>query len=254
MSLNLRYPNITGFTEKEQLAQIKSFLHQLVNELNFAPIGDSSGQSASYEVQGGTVSYYELQSLIVQQIQKMDSNFAQLSTKLENDVDGYVDTAVGEALQEAKESGEFDGPKGDDGKDGEPGVTRTLLWENASPDSAFAAQSIAVATGDYDSFEFVCYIDSYNFGNVHSQIVTPYRGDDGLIVPYSGTHVLESMNYARRLVTISEDAITFADGQGNNNGTWGVGNRRIVPVQIYGIKATPNTILYGGSDTTTGGT
>ena len=220
MSLNLRYPNITGFTEKEQLAQIKSFLHQLVNELNFAPIGDSSGQSASYEVQGGTVSYYELQSLIVQQIQKMDSNFAQLSTKLESDVD--------KALEQA-------------------GVTRTLLWENASPYSAFAAQSIAVATGDYDSFEFVCYIDSYNFGNVHSQIVTPYRGNDGLIVPSSGTHVLESMNSTRRLVTISEDAITFEDGQKNANGTWSTRNYGIVPVQIYGI-------LFGGPDTTTGGT
>lgn len=31
----LRYPNITGATQAEQLAQIKSYLHQLVRELNW---------------------------------------------------------------------------------------------------------------------------------------------------------------------------------------------------------------------------
>lgn len=34
--INIRMPNITGKTETEQLQQIKSFLHQLVNELNWA--------------------------------------------------------------------------------------------------------------------------------------------------------------------------------------------------------------------------
>lgn len=33
---NIRYPNITGKTEAEQLAQIKSFLIQLVDQLNWA--------------------------------------------------------------------------------------------------------------------------------------------------------------------------------------------------------------------------
>ena len=32
MSMNLRYPKITGPTEKEQLAQIKSYLHQFVEQ------------------------------------------------------------------------------------------------------------------------------------------------------------------------------------------------------------------------------
>jgi hypothetical protein len=35
MSINFRYPNITGRTEREQLAQIGSFLRQLVDQLNF---------------------------------------------------------------------------------------------------------------------------------------------------------------------------------------------------------------------------
>lgn len=36
MSMNFRYPNITGSTEKEQIAQIKSYLHQLADQLNYA--------------------------------------------------------------------------------------------------------------------------------------------------------------------------------------------------------------------------
>lgn len=33
---NIRYPNITGKTEAEQLAQMKSYLIQLVDQLNWA--------------------------------------------------------------------------------------------------------------------------------------------------------------------------------------------------------------------------
>lgn len=34
--INLRLPNITAATEREQILQIKSYLHQLVGELNWA--------------------------------------------------------------------------------------------------------------------------------------------------------------------------------------------------------------------------
>ena len=46
---NFRYPNITGRTEKEQLAQIKSFLHQLVDQLNFSHQNDSGGQTGTVQ-------------------------------------------------------------------------------------------------------------------------------------------------------------------------------------------------------------
>lgn len=36
MSVDLRYPNITGKTEAEQLTQVKSYLHQLVDQLTWA--------------------------------------------------------------------------------------------------------------------------------------------------------------------------------------------------------------------------
>ncbi len=106
MSVNIRYPNITARTEREQIAQIKSYLHQLVEQLNYAlpnlGTGDGSTQStetkstSTYEVQGGELSYYELRSLIIQELQEIDTKFDQLSEKLSDDVDGAVDTALEE--------------------------------------------------------------------------------------------------------------------------------------------------------------
>ena len=46
---DLRYPNITGSTEKEQLIQVKGYLHQLVDQLNWA-------LSTVETAQGGNVS------------------------------------------------------------------------------------------------------------------------------------------------------------------------------------------------------
>lgn len=36
MSINFRYPNITASLEKEQITQVKAYLHQLVDQLNYA--------------------------------------------------------------------------------------------------------------------------------------------------------------------------------------------------------------------------
>ena len=113
MSVNIRYPNITAMKEKEQIAQIKSYLHQLVNQLNneLPNLGTGAGSTQttetksaqSYEVQGGEVSYYELRSLIVQELQKVERMIAE--------------------LEQAKENGEFDGQDGAPGKDGQDGHT-----------------------------------------------------------------------------------------------------------------------------------
>ena len=115
MSVNIRYPSITGATEKEQITQIKSYLHQLVEHLNIAlpnigtgEVKEQSSASKSVEVQGGEMSYYELRSLIIQDMQKVEALFDQLTKKVYSD----VDTAVTTSLQEAKDSGEFDGPQG----------------------------------------------------------------------------------------------------------------------------------------------
>lgn len=47
MSVNLRYPNITGKTEAEQMVQVRSYLHQLVEQLNWALNTAESYQSGN---------------------------------------------------------------------------------------------------------------------------------------------------------------------------------------------------------------
>lgn len=80
MSVNIRYPNITSSNEREQIAQIKSYLHQLVDQLNYAlPTLGSSG--ATYQVQGEEMSYYDLRSLIIQQLQEVQKAVDDLSKK-----------------------------------------------------------------------------------------------------------------------------------------------------------------------------
>ena len=106
MSVNIRYPNITGRSEKEQLAQVKSYLHQLVEQLNYAlptlGAGEGATQTAStFTVQGSEMSYYELRTLIIQELQEVE----QLFNELEADI------------LRAKENGEFDGYTPVKGKD-----------------------------------------------------------------------------------------------------------------------------------------
>lgn len=80
MSESIRYPNINGASETEQLTQIKSYLYQLVEHLNYLlpTLGSGDGgqtqQSttpSTVEVQGSSVSYYELRSLIIRDLEQL---------------------------------------------------------------------------------------------------------------------------------------------------------------------------------------
>ena len=72
--INIRLPNITAPTEREQLIQVKSYLHQLVQELNWALTSIESGSSTNAvakQASNGvtkeemTTSFNELKSLII---------------------------------------------------------------------------------------------------------------------------------------------------------------------------------------------
>lgn len=72
MSINFRYPNITGISEKEQLAQIKSYLHQLVEQLNYAFSTIGEDTAITSDGQDGGQSYDELKNLVMQEIQRIN--------------------------------------------------------------------------------------------------------------------------------------------------------------------------------------
>ena len=73
--INIRLPTITATTEREQLIQVKSYLHQLVSELNWALTSVESGNNAQVQnktASGNAVtkdelstSFNELKSLII---------------------------------------------------------------------------------------------------------------------------------------------------------------------------------------------
>jgi hypothetical protein len=124
--VNLRYPNITGPSDKEQLTQIKGYLYQLVNDLNYSlsVISDGAdGKTAStkatgasqYEGNAGEVQYSDLRALLAQELQRAENLLNQIETDLAN--------------------GKFNGPQGpqgepgEKGEQGEPGVSVTHSWE-----------------------------------------------------------------------------------------------------------------------------
>ena len=117
MSINIRYPNITGLSEKEQIAQIKSYLHQLVEQLNYVfPKLDSGAAATStdtYEVQGGEVSYYDLKSLVLQELQTVRNLFDELSAGIEgkyisiDELDNIADQVMGRVSFSIDENGDL---------------------------------------------------------------------------------------------------------------------------------------------------
>lgn len=148
MNLNIRYPNITGISEKEQLVQVKSFLIQLVDQLNYALSSTSEGSAQTYEVQGGEMSYYDLRSLIVQQLQEARDMLGQLSQKYESEFikDDELPKIIEDVLAQAKASGEFDGPPGPKGNDG-TGVT--ILGSYDTEEDLFSAHPTGNAGDSY---------------------------------------------------------------------------------------------------------
>ncbi|MBR5594013.1 MAG: hypothetical protein IKW46_08075 [Bacteroidaceae bacterium] len=95
MALNLRLPNINGLSEKEQLAQIRSYLHQLVGELEFAfsTLGTSSdsivitsqrgSSSESSANMSGSAMFSVLKPLIIKSADIVEAYYDKISKKLE---------------------------------------------------------------------------------------------------------------------------------------------------------------------------
>jgi hypothetical protein len=90
MSINLRFPNITGGTEAEQLNQIKSYLHQLVQQLNWAlpNLGTSTAsEPAGMQTPTEALSeetFNELKALLIQSSSTLNSYYDKINIRLED--------------------------------------------------------------------------------------------------------------------------------------------------------------------------
>ena len=89
MSMNIRFPNITGVKPEEQIMQIKSYLYQLVEQLNWMlpTIESSTGQAgASTNHSMGDISaetFYELKSLLIKSSDTLNAYYEKINAKLE---------------------------------------------------------------------------------------------------------------------------------------------------------------------------
>ena len=177
MSLNIRYPNITGHSEKEQLSQIKSYMHQLVDQLNYA-LPNLKGTDQTTAAQGNNTSSDDLRYLLVQEIQEVEDSFEKLADKMEKEYvrDDEVSTIIEPALALAKESGEFDGAdgytpvKGVDYFDGEPGYTPvkgTDYWTEADIQE-MVTETVTAVLKEKDSFLQA----SYPVGSIYISAVS----------------------------------------------------------------------------------
>lgn len=111
----------------------------------------------------------------------------------------------------------------ENGKITTSGVQMELLWENASPTAAFAAQTIALDLSEYDMLFAKCSDGS-------DIVITRYH--EGYYYRNAGLH-----GYARTMI-LSDTCITISDGRRITSGstTWVDDNTGLVPYRIYGIR------------------
>lgn len=94
MNIDIRLPNITGTSEAEQLLQVKSYLYQLVEQLNWALKtieGDASGQQVMVKTTGSTAqssekeaqtTFNSIKSLIIKSADIVNAYYEKINTRL----------------------------------------------------------------------------------------------------------------------------------------------------------------------------
>lgn len=94
MNANLRFPNITAQSDKEKLVQVQSYLHQLVQQLNWAFDNVSGGSSVTQAVElsktsGGIVesaeaqaTFNDIKSLIIKSADIVNAYYDSINSRL----------------------------------------------------------------------------------------------------------------------------------------------------------------------------
>lgn len=95
MSVNLRYPQITGNTPAEQMVQTKRYLRQLVDQLNFAlqEVGDrypatanassASASSPADKEKQAQLAFNDIKALIIKSSDIVNAYYDEINTRLE---------------------------------------------------------------------------------------------------------------------------------------------------------------------------
>ena len=99
MAYDIRLPNITGATEKEQLKQLRSYLHQFVEQMQWVLNDISMNQGGAATVQGsqqantsksdgekdGVATFDSIKALIIKSADIVDSYYEEINRRLEGE-------------------------------------------------------------------------------------------------------------------------------------------------------------------------
>ena len=128
------------------------------------------------------------------------------------------------------------------------GITSTKVWENASPTSSFAAQTIALDLTEFDAVIIKWETSSSStypvLQTVNPTDLIPVGGKKTCIAVLgsSFTKANDAENLCLRSVSVDTSGVKFYSGTENNfynGGTTKFGSSRntlMVPLAIYGIK------------------
>lgn len=94
MGINLRFPNIQGQTEREQLVQVKSYLHQLVEQLQWAfntidtsnsgsIVITTSQSTSSKSTANAQATFDSIKALIIKSADIVNAYYEEINTRLE---------------------------------------------------------------------------------------------------------------------------------------------------------------------------
>lgn len=103
MSTNLRYPSINGQGTSEQLAQLKSYLHQLVGELNYALENVGTGKVEAVDSKGRPIAstdeakkdpastFNDIKALIIKSSDIVNAYYEEISKRLVSSYEALSD-------------------------------------------------------------------------------------------------------------------------------------------------------------------
>ena len=119
--------------------------------------------------------------------------------------------------------------------------TMEKIWENASPTSAFAAQTIELDLSEYDEVEVWAYTGTGNTAAIFSKIPVKESAveNTGLHYVYNYTSSSNTLSVRIRKCIVTVSGIEFATAYGKAAGTSGSSSSSteyIIPFEIYGIK------------------
>ena len=116
------------------------------------------------------------------------------------------------------------------------GTERTLLWQNANPSAAFAAQTVqlGVNLGQYDYIHII--VTGVNYNDT-SLLVEPGDPFTFSIAMFSSSVAAAYTSNVLRSGQVLTNGVQFNACAAGYDGNWGFAtNTRLIPKKIYGIK------------------